>query len=159
MFRELLPQFNILHIQIGVPLAAGFLFTVYVAYYIFFHPLAGFPGPTLAALSNTWKTYHILRLDLHEAILKLHYLYGPVVRVGPNDLHFWDAKAVPAIYKAGRCMPKTGFYNAFTAFMPNMFGTTNEDVNYIRASIFCIATTNVHSNMPCAVDSSLTHFL
>lgn len=58
----------------------------------------------------------------------MHEKYGDVVRVGPNDLSFNTGEAVSAIYKAGRSLPKTGFYDGFTAFNPNLFGTKDEEV-------------------------------
>lgn len=97
----------------------------------YFHPLSKFPGPYVASITNWWKTYHVYKLDLHEAVLALHHTFGPVVRIGPNDLHFWDPEAVVAIYKAGRAMPKTEFYDAFTTFNPNLFGTTDDNVSLL----------------------------
>jgi hypothetical protein len=105
------------------------LAVAYVVYQTFIHPLSKFPGPPIASLTNWWKIYHTYRLDLHEAVLALHHRYGPVVRIGPNDLHFWEPEAITAIYKAGRAMPKTEFYDSFTTFNPNLFGTTDDDVS------------------------------
>ena len=48
--------------------------------------------------------------------------------IGPNDLDFQDADAVAAIYKSGRIMPKSSFYDGFTAFKANVFGTRDEAV-------------------------------
>jgi hypothetical protein len=107
----------------------GVVILFYVIYQRFLHPLSKFPGPHLATLTNWWKIYHTYHLDLHEVVLRLHEKYGPVIRIGPNDLHFWNPEALPAIYKAGRSMPKTEFYDSFTAFNPNLFGTTDDDVS------------------------------
>lgn len=100
----------------------------YVVYMRFLHPLSKYPGPLVASLTNTFKAYYVYNLTLHEKLLELHMRYGPVVRVGPNHLHFWDGEAIAPIYKGGRNMGKTNFYDAFTAFNPNLFGGTNEDV-------------------------------
>lgn len=97
----------------------------------FFHPLSKFPGPYVDFITNWWKTYHTYRLDLHEAVLALHHTYGPIVRIGPKDLHFWEPETIFAIYKAERVMQKTEFYNSFTTFNPNLFGTTNSNVSPI----------------------------
>ncbi|KAI1803997.1 putative cytochrome P450 [Daldinia bambusicola] len=106
--------------------------TTYVIYQRFFHPLANYPGPFLASLTNSWKGYYIYKLSLHEQLLKAHINYGPVVRVGPNDLHFWNADAIVPIYKSGRQMTKTEFYDGFTAFKPNLFGGRDEDIHSLR---------------------------
>ena len=100
----------------------------YILYMRFLHPLSKYPGPVLASLTNIIKAYYVYNLSLHEKLLELHMQYGPVVRVGPNHLHFWGGEAITPIYNGGRNMSKTDFYNAFTAFNPNLFGGTNEDV-------------------------------
>jgi benzoate 4-monooxygenase len=100
----------------------------YIIYMRFLHPLSKYPGPFLASLSNTWKAYYAYNLILHERLVSLHERYGPIVRIGPNHLHTWDGEAISPIYKGGRQMGKTEFYDAFTAFNPNLFGGTNEDV-------------------------------
>jgi benzoate 4-monooxygenase len=94
----------------------------------YFHPLSKYPGPLIASLTNCFKAYYVYNLKLHEKLLELHMQYGPVVRVGPNHLHLWEGEAIAPIYKGGRNMGKTEFYDAFTAFNPNLFGGTNEDV-------------------------------
>lgn len=60
---------------------------------------------------------------------RLHEEYGDVVRIGPNQLSFSQGEAVHRIYKAGRKLPKTRFYDGFTSFNPNLFGTQNEEVS------------------------------
>ncbi|KAJ0420507.1 cytochrome P450 [Aspergillus carlsbadensis] len=97
-----------------------------------FHGLSRYPGPLLASLTNTYKAYYVYNLTLHEKLLELHMRYGPVVRIGPNHLHTWEGEAIATIYKGGRNMGKTEFYDAFTAFNPNLFGGTNEDVHSLR---------------------------
>ncbi|KAL4790966.1 cytochrome P450 [Aspergillus venezuelensis] len=107
-------------------------FLLYLVYMRFLHPLSKYPGPLFASLSNTYKAYYVYNLTIHEKLLELHMTYGPVVRVGPNHLHTWDADAISPIYKAGRSMGKTEFYNAFTAFNPNLFGGRDEDIHALR---------------------------
>lgn len=101
---------------------------LYSIYYRWFHPLAGYPGPFLASVTNLWKVYQLSTLHLPETLERAHDKYGDVVRVGPNDLSFRTSSAYNVIYKGGRALPKTKFYDAFTAFRPNLFGTQDEDV-------------------------------
>ncbi|KAJ5639183.1 uncharacterized protein N7484_007045 [Penicillium longicatenatum] len=108
------------------------LILVYILYMRFLHRLSKYPGPLLATLTNSYKAYYVYNLQLHEKLLELHMQYGPVVRVGPNHLHLWEGEAITPIYKGGRKMRKSDFYNAFTAFNPNLFGGTNEDIHSIR---------------------------
>lgn len=64
-----------------------------------------------------------------NTLLELHEKYGPVVRIGPNDLSFQHAAAIDAIYKSGRKLIKSNFYDGFTTFHPNLFGTRDEEVS------------------------------
>ncbi|KAL3444783.1 cytochrome P450 [Aspergillus insuetus] len=98
----------------------------------YFHSLSRYPGPLVASLTNTYKAYYVYNLTLHEKLLELHMRYGPVVRIGPNHLHTWEGEAIATIYKGGRNMAKTEFYDAFTAFNPNLFGGKNEDIHSLR---------------------------
>lgn len=117
-----------LPILLQAPIVIGFLLLVYIVYYRYLHPLAKYPGPPLASITNLWKTYHLWNLHLPHTLVRLHEQYGDVVRVGPNDLSFRNPDAVNTIYKAGRQLQKTGFYDGFTAFNPNLFGTQDEEV-------------------------------
>ncbi|KAF1923479.1 putative cytochrome P450 [Didymella exigua CBS 183.55] len=66
-------------------LATATAYAVYtVIYNIYFHPLAKFPGPPLAATSTYWKAY--VECD--------------VIRVGPNELHFANPHAYNDIYNS-----------------------------------------------------------
>lgn len=111
-------------------------FFSYVVYMRYFHSLSNYPGPLLATLTNTYKAYYVYNLTLHEKLLGLHMRYGPVVRIGPNHLHTWEGEAIAPIYRGGRNMGKTEFYNAFTAFNPNLFGGTNEDVRSLTPTLW-----------------------
>jgi len=103
-------------------------FIGYIVYQRYFHPLARFPGPFLGSVTNFLKVYHLYTGNMPQIMLDLHQKYGPVVRIGPNDLDFIEADAVAPIFKSGRHMPKAPFYDGFTAFHPNVFGTRDEAV-------------------------------
>ncbi|KAF5590094.1 cytochrome P450 monooxygenase [Fusarium subglutinans] len=79
----------------------GALVLGYIVYYRYLHPLAKYPGPPLASVTNLWKTYHLWNLRLPHMLVHLHEQYGDVVRVGTNDLSFRNPDAVNTIYKAG----------------------------------------------------------
>ncbi|KAF6840541.1 cytochrome p450 [Colletotrichum musicola] len=62
-------------------------------YRAFFCPLARFPGPRIAGVTKLYEAYHVLVMnDWLENLERLHERYGPVVRIGPNELHFVDHK-------------------------------------------------------------------
>ncbi|KAE9571222.1 hypothetical protein CGMCC3_g12687 [Colletotrichum fructicola] len=92
------------------------------------YSLSGCSRPPLASLTNFWRLRELWGLHLPDALVELHEKYGDVVRIGPNMLSFRQGTAVPRIYKAGRALAKTAFYDGFTSFNPNLFGTRNEEV-------------------------------
>ncbi|KAM0542556.1 hypothetical protein ACHAPJ_012727 [Fusarium lateritium] len=57
-----------------------------IVYNLFFNPLRKFPGPTLWAISVIPYVNMCLSGKSHRTILQLHQRYGPIVRIGPNDL-------------------------------------------------------------------------
>jgi benzoate 4-monooxygenase len=65
---------------------------------------------------------------LPEKLEALHDQLGPVIRIGPNDISFQSAAAIGPIYKSGRRVVKSEFYDGFTTFHPNVFGTRDEEV-------------------------------
>ncbi|KIW17543.1 hypothetical protein PV08_04737 [Exophiala spinifera] len=116
----------------ALPLAGILAIVVYVVYLRYFHPLSKYPGPFLASVTNFWKFYQYSTLRFPNTLIKLHEKYGPIVRIGPNDLDFNYPEAIAPIYKTGKKMPKGVFYNAFTSFVPNIFGTTDEHHHALR---------------------------
>ncbi|KIK54972.1 hypothetical protein GYMLUDRAFT_886116 [Collybiopsis luxurians FD-317 M1] len=87
-------------------------------YRLFFHPLHRYPGPTIAALTGWYELYHNIFQGggLVAEIEKLHELYGPVVRIGPNTLHFNDWHAYHDIYTHGTTLVKEPrFYRGINA--------------------------------------------
>ena len=110
----------------------GLSIVFYVVYQRFFHHLARFPGPFWASVTEFWKVYNVWSLRAPEMMQELHDRYGQIVRIGPNDLSFTSRDAVATIYKSGRSMPKSRFYDGFTAFKPNLFGTQDEEVRLLR---------------------------
>ncbi|KZV89604.1 cytochrome P450 [Exidia glandulosa HHB12029] len=74
-----------------------------VVYRLFFHPLARFPGPKLAAASEWYRTYYEVYMNggLVDKLTELHRQYGDVVRIAPNELHFNSLKAYSDIYTNG----------------------------------------------------------
>ncbi|KAG9185504.1 hypothetical protein G6011_08048 [Alternaria panax] len=81
--------------------AALLVYVVYaVAYNLYLHPLAKFPGPLLAGATTYWKAYTecIANRSFCHFLVDLHAQYGQVVRIGPNELHFANPKAYHDIY-------------------------------------------------------------
>ncbi|KAI1169144.1 putative cytochrome P450 [Nemania serpens] len=85
-----------------------------VLYMLYYHPLAKFPGPRFAAISNIPFCYWFLSGRQPFTILSLHEKYGPVVRVAPNELSFNSAQSWKDIYASRpkhRPFIKSAFYD------------------------------------------------
>jgi hypothetical protein len=54
-------------------------------YRLFFHPLAGVPGPKLAALTSWWEVYYQVWIpaQMEFRLLELHKQYGKSSNVEP----------------------------------------------------------------------------
>ncbi|RGP81044.1 hypothetical protein FLONG3_833 [Fusarium longipes] len=69
-----------------------------IIYRLYFHPLAKFPGPKLAACSQLWfirvwcSGLHVRRME------EVHRKYGDVVRISTDELSFRSANAWRDIY-------------------------------------------------------------
>ncbi|CAI6236601.1 unnamed protein product [Periconia digitata] len=73
-------------------------------YLLWFHPLSRFPGPRLAAISNTWYAYAWLSGKYPFITAKAFEKYGDVVRIAPNEVIFITPQAYHDIYST----PKPG---------------------------------------------------
>lgn len=86
-----------------------------IVYRVFFHPLAKYPGPVLAKVTDLHQTYHALKGDRHLEFYRCHDKYGPIVRFGPNSLSFNSNTALKEIYGFKANVQKAKFYEAFWA--------------------------------------------
>lgn len=112
----------------------GTFLLCYVVYQRFFHPLARYPGPFLASLTDLWQVNQFLTLKQPYHLTELHAKYGQVVRYGPEKLSITDEAAVQILYqKSGRSFPKTEFYDAYGAAHPSVFGMRDQSVTAFKA--------------------------
>jgi hypothetical protein len=85
-----------------VAAVGGLLYTGLIIYRLWFHPLAKFPGPRLAAATNWYEAYYEL---LHKGgsqyssmIRDMHAKYGPIVRITPEEISINDAEFHDELY-------------------------------------------------------------
>ncbi|KAE9397352.1 cytochrome P450 [Gymnopus androsaceus JB14] len=109
-------------------------------YRLFFHPLHKYPGPILAAVTDWYEAYYsiIKKGGLVIEIERLHKLYGPVVRVGPNTLHFNHNSAYHDIYTYGSTLVREpGYYHGMcTLFPESIFACCDpEDAKFRRGTL------------------------
>ncbi|KAL2876592.1 hypothetical protein SGCOL_008170 [Colletotrichum sp. CLE4] len=89
---------------LGVGLAAWALYGTFLAIYrVTLHPLAKFPGPKFAGATYWYEVwFDVVRWGkfTHE-IKRLHEIYGPIVRINPDEVHCNDPEFVDIIYANG----------------------------------------------------------
>lgn len=87
-------------LSVAALLAAGYQLALAI-YRLFLSPISHIPGPKLAALSYYYQSYYDL-FPHHGRFLfhcgELHEKYGPVVRIGPDEVHVNDARFYKKMY-------------------------------------------------------------
>ncbi|KAI1327193.1 cytochrome P450 monooxygenase-like protein [Xylariaceae sp. FL0255] len=73
-------------------------YAVLSVYRLYFHPLAKYPGPKLAAISPLWTIWMSTSGRMHLILKDLHDKYGDVIRTGPNELIFTTSQAYQDVY-------------------------------------------------------------
>ncbi|KAH8803588.1 cytochrome protein [Xylogone sp. PMI_703] len=101
--------------------ASFFLYNVCWA--LLFSPLARIPGPKSFAWTKFRLAYEDYKGTRTRTIHQLHQKYGPVVRVGPNEVSFNSVTALRQIYGAGSQFGRPrSFYRMFDIYgQPHMF--------------------------------------
>ncbi|KAI0011112.1 cytochrome P450 [Xylariaceae sp. FL0662B] len=85
-------------------------------YCLWLHPLAKYPGPKVAAISEVWFAWAWTSGNYPKILEAAHRRYGDVIRIAPNELSFATAQAHRDIYsypsKTKKPFLKCGtFYN------------------------------------------------
>jgi hypothetical protein len=78
-----------------------------------FHPLQHIPGPLFAKSTQICQFYSLFRGRPRVDQRRLHERYGPVVRIGPNEVSIADTSALPIIFGAKSWQKGKGY--SFTA--------------------------------------------
>ena len=100
----------------------AFLYS-YILYPFFFSPLSRIPGPRFYAFTKWRLAWDDWTGQRTRKIHALHLKYGPVVRIGPNEVHFNSLSALRTIYGAGSGFERTEFYRMFYKYVRNNFFT------------------------------------
>ncbi|KAK1585491.1 cytochrome P450 [Colletotrichum navitas] len=99
-FADVFPSSTILH---AAELLVACFLLLWPFYNVFLHPLSKYPGPRLFAASSLPYGYWYMTGKWHVKIMELHNKYGPIVRVGPDELSYALPEAWDDIY--GRYVP------------------------------------------------------
>nr|WNS47923.1 CapH [Capnodium sp. TTI-000886] len=105
-----------------------------VIYRRFFHPLAKIPGPFLPAVTGLPGFYFnfIKSGKWYKEVERLHTIYGPIIRISPNEVHLNDPDNYDKIYSnSSRFYKDPGFY-AMYGMEDAMFCTIPNDLHRKR---------------------------
>jgi cytochrome P450 len=81
---------------------------------LLFSPIpSSVPGPFIARLTKKWILFIDLSGSRARTVHELHKKYGPVVRLGPNELSFAAIEAVKPVYGTGTSCIKSSAYDNF----------------------------------------------
>ncbi|KAH8807260.1 cytochrome protein [Xylogone sp. PMI_703] len=90
-------------------LSTGQIFASVIVFYLLYtlciwiyrltlHPLAKYPGPLLAKVTNWYSVYYAFRGDIHIDMWRCHEKYGDVVRYAPNRLLVNNVNGIKDVY-------------------------------------------------------------
>ncbi|KAH7110179.1 cytochrome P450 [Dactylonectria macrodidyma] len=96
------------------------------AHRLFFHALCRVPGPFLAKVTPLYFVPATFKFDRVYRLRKLHEKYGPIVRIGPNEVSLSDWRMYRRIYTDKQALKDPQFYLPF-AFLGhgNVFSVTD----------------------------------
>ncbi|KAF2848045.1 benzoate 4-monooxygenase cytochrome-like protein P450 [Plenodomus tracheiphilus IPT5] len=84
-----------------------------VVYRLTLHPLAKYPGPFLAKITDIYLAWYAYKGSRHLAFHQAHLQYGSYVRLGPNLLSVNTVIGLKTIYGFRSNVKKASFYEAF----------------------------------------------
>ncbi|OCK77277.1 cytochrome P450 [Lepidopterella palustris CBS 459.81] len=90
-----------------------------IIYRVFLHPLAKYPGPWLAKITNLYAAYHSWKGDIHKDMYRLHLKYGDHVRYAPNRVLINTPEALQRIHGHGNNVKKFEGYKVLAANAAN----------------------------------------
>ena len=102
------------YMMLAVSIFLSFSFFLLLAIYrLTLHPLAKYPGPLLAKITELYPLYRSIIGDRHVTFWRLHKQYGNIVRYGPNQLSVNTATGLKSIYGFKANVQKSSWYSVF----------------------------------------------
>ncbi|KAF7952899.1 hypothetical protein EAE96_006122 [Botrytis aclada] len=107
-----------------------------VLYRLYLHPLSKFPGPILPAVTLWTEFYHecIQSGQYFLKIAQWHEKYGPIIRIGPNEIHINDPDYYNTIFSYNGVRNKDPFYTAQFNTPDTGFGAEDHYIHRMRRS-------------------------
>jgi len=106
-------------------------YLLWALYAVTIHPLAGYPGPKLAAITNLYYGKLAFSGKLPQHLKVLHEKYGSVVRIAPHELSFASAAAYKDIYNqtGDKTFVKSKFYKTSNFQSSDIIGESDVQVH------------------------------
>ncbi|KAJ5601139.1 pisatin demethylase [Penicillium lagena] len=120
-------------VTLSIPIVLYLLYHL-VLFPLFRSDLRSIPGPAFAKLTDLYRLLVVRTGSAHEHHLRLHERYGPLVRLGPNNVSVGSPDAIPILYNTRTRYPKSAFYPvmgnvAHGKVVPTIFSTRDESVH------------------------------
>ncbi|WYZ45823.1 hypothetical protein EsH8_IX_000048 [Colletotrichum jinshuiense] len=118
--------------------ALALLFLTYVTcltiYRLYLSPLARFPGPKLAALSNWYEFYYdvVHPGQFTSHVQALHKKYGPIIRITPTEIHIDDPEYFDTLYIRSGRRDKYEYMAGRFGFSTDSFSTSPHELHRVR---------------------------
>lgn len=125
------------------------LLLAYLCHALFFHPLSHIPGPLHRRLSSIPLLVSNYRGTESSQAASLHAKYGPIVLLGPNDVHVNDGGAIAPIYVEKGGFRKAPYYHStHINGLQTIFSTTDPEYRAVRAKAVApiFATSKIQSD-------------
>ncbi|KAG6368255.1 hypothetical protein INS49_002457 [Diaporthe citri] len=127
---------SLLVTALGATSLLSIAYLAYLAIYrLYLSPIAGFPGPRLAALTYWYEFWYdvVAEPEYTYKIGRLHKQYGPVVRVNPDEIHILDPEFFDVIYAgSGRKRDKWDWITRSFGVDESLIGTLAHDEHRVR---------------------------
>ncbi|OKL57675.1 hypothetical protein UA08_06947 [Talaromyces atroroseus] len=129
---DLVERTSILVLLSAAILACPLYLVVLSVYRLYLSPIAHIPGPKLAALTRWYEAYYeiILSGQYSFHIDKLHGIYGPIIRIAPDEIHIRDPEFYDELYAKNMQVEKPGWDVKFGS--PSSVFTTVDAVVHRR---------------------------
>ncbi|KAK1914917.1 hypothetical protein P3342_010908 [Pyrenophora teres f. teres] len=101
----------------------------WIVYARYLHPLSQYPGPFLASITRLWYIINVAGGNSEQTQRRLHRMYGPIIRIAPNEIAVADPESIRTIYSSHSGFFKTDFYLPFRATWgryPDVFTNLDE---------------------------------
>ncbi|KAK1635288.1 cytochrome P450 [Colletotrichum phormii] len=120
------------------------------------------PGPPGAALSKWWMLRNTLGGQMHLALKRACDDYGPVVRIGPNDLVTNDSEILRRMWAVRSPYRKGAFYEAvrFDPTRDNLISMRDDhEHNELRAKMAIGYSGKENEGLESAIDGQIQAFI